>query len=179
MRRLALGVAVLGTLAFAAPAAAAVCIPPKVPSTFSVLRRSATPADSWPRTDLLPSGTTFDQPLFRHTGSLGAYRFFLLPAGTCGTQATLYIGANVKQTGYRMDDHFGDDHGNANLNNAILTYTEVRTGLGLDWKFLPAMTLSAEVGYQPYRSFDFHRADINFRETGSAIYGGVSLHGAF
>jgi hypothetical protein len=93
MRRLALGVAVLGTLAFAAPAAAAVCIPPKVPSTFSVLRRSATPADSWPRTDLLPSGTTFDQPLFRHTGSLGAYRFFLLPAGTCGTQATLYIGA--------------------------------------------------------------------------------------
>ena len=92
---------------------------------------------------------------------------------------TLYVGADIKQTGYRMDDQFGNQHGNRNLNNAILTYTEVRTGVGLDWKFLPAMTISAEVGYQPYRSFDFHRAEINFRETGSAIYGGVSLHGAF
>src|SRR6185437_13767513 len=71
----------------------AVCISPKMPSTFSVLRRSATPADSWPRTDLLPSGPTFDQPLFRRTGSLGGYRFFLLPAGRCGAAQTLYIGA--------------------------------------------------------------------------------------
>lgn len=94
-------------------------------------------------------------------------------------KATLYVGANVKQTGYRMNDDFGDSHKNPNLNNAILTYTEVRTGVGLDWKFIPAMTISAEAGYQPYRSFDFHRADINFRETGSALYGGISLHGAF
>jgi len=93
--------------------------------------------------------------------------------------ATLYMGANIKQTGYRMNNHFGDDRGNANLNNAILTYTEVRTGVGLDWKFIPAMTISVETGYQPYRSFNFHRADIDFSETGSALYGGISMHGAF
>ena len=98
---------------------------------------------------------------------------------TAARNAVIYLGANIKQTGYRMPDHFGDDHGNPRLNNAILTYTEIRTGLGLDWKFIPAMTISAEAGYQPYRSFDFHRADIDFRETGSALYGMISLHGAF
>jgi hypothetical protein len=93
MRCTALGVALLSTLASAAPASAAVCQSPKALSAFSVLRRSATPADSWPRTELLPTGVTFDQALFRHTRSLAGYRFFLLPAGTCGTAQTLYIGA--------------------------------------------------------------------------------------
>ena len=95
------------------------------------------------------------------------------------SNATFYAGANIKQVGYRTNDSFGDNHGNANLNNAILTYTEIRTGVGLDWKFIPAMTISIEGGYQPYRSFDFHRANIDFSETGSALYGGISLHGAF
>jgi hypothetical protein len=92
MRRVLLTATLLGLFA-AAPGAAAPCISPKASSTFSVLRRPATPADSWPRTDLLPSGATFDTDLFRLTGSLAGYRFFLLPAGTCGTPTTLYIGA--------------------------------------------------------------------------------------
>jgi hypothetical protein len=92
---------------------------------------------------------------------------------------TVYLGANIKQAGYRMDDHFGSDHGNPNLNNAILTYTEVRTGLGIDWKLVPIITLSAEAGYQPYRGFDYHRANITFRETGSAPYGMISFHSSF
>jgi hypothetical protein len=94
MKRLLLATAaLLATLAFAGPAAAAVCQSPKTLSTFSVLRRAATPSDSWPRTDLLPPNVSFDQPLFRRTGSLGGYKFFLLPAGTCGSPQTLYIGA--------------------------------------------------------------------------------------
>jgi uncharacterized protein DUF6268 len=93
--------------------------------------------------------------------------------------ATLYMGANIKQVGYRMDDQFGFTHGNPNLNNAILTYTEVRTGIGIDWKLDPLITISAEAGYQPYRAFDFHRADVTFRETGSAPYGMISVHSAF
>lgn len=95
------------------------------------------------------------------------------------TNTTIYLGANIKQAGYRMNDQFGFEHGNANLNNAVLTYTEVRTGLGIDWKLVPVITISAEAGYQPYRSFDFHRADIHFRETGSAPYGMISFHSAF
>ena len=92
---------------------------------------------------------------------------------------TLYLGANIKQTNFRMDSDFGTQHGIRKLNNAVLSYSEVRGGLGVDWKLASFATLTAEAGYQPYRSFDFYRADINFHEDGSAPYGMISLHGAF
>jgi hypothetical protein len=91
----------------------------------------------------------------------------------------LYIGANIKETSFRVDDRFGVTHGIARLNNAVLTYSEVRTGVGCDWKLSSNATLTAEAGYQPYRNFDFYRADVRFRQHGSAPYGMISLHGAF
>jgi opacity protein-like surface antigen len=92
---------------------------------------------------------------------------------------TLYAGANLKQANYRVDDNFGDNTGNARLNHAVLTYTEVRTGAGIDWKISPVVTLTGEVGYQPYREFDFYRADVRYHQDGGAPYGMLSLHGAF
>jgi hypothetical protein len=92
---------------------------------------------------------------------------------------TLYVGANLKQANYRVDDDFGDNTGNARLNHAVLTYTEIRTGAGIDWKISPVVTLTGEVGYQPYREFDFYRADVRYHEDGGAPYGMISLHGAF
>lgn len=91
----------------------------------------------------------------------------------------LYLGANIKQTNFRVNDDFGDTHGSRRLNHAVITYSEVRTGLGVDWKISPIITVTAEAGYQPYRSFDFYRADVRFHEDGSAPYGMISLHGAF
>ncbi len=92
---------------------------------------------------------------------------------------TLYTGANIKQTNFRVDDDFGSAHGNRRLNNAVLTYSELRGGIGVNWKISPVLTLSAEAGYQPYRSFDYYRAGVRFHEDGSAPYGMLSLHGAF
>jgi hypothetical protein len=92
---------------------------------------------------------------------------------------TLYVGANVKQTNFRVEDNFGDAHGIPRLNHAILSYSEVRTGAGFDWKISPIVTLTGEVGYQPYRNFDFYRADIRYHQDGGAPYGTISLHGAF
>lgn len=92
---------------------------------------------------------------------------------------TLYVGGNIKQTNFRVDNDFGDAHGKPALNHAVLSYSEARAGVGADWKVTPVMTLTAEAGYQPYRSFDFYRADIRFHEDGSAPYGMISLHGAF
>lgn len=92
---------------------------------------------------------------------------------------TVYAGANIKQTNFRMDEHFGDAQNNPQLNNAVLSYSEVRAGLGADWKLSPIITLTAEAGYQPYRQFDFYRTDIRYHEAGSAPYGMISLHGAF
>ena len=92
---------------------------------------------------------------------------------------TLYAGANLKQANYRVDDNFGDNTGNARLNHAVLTYTEVRTGAGIDWKLSPFVTLTGEVGYQPYREFDFYRADVTYHQDGGAPYGTISLRGTF
>jgi hypothetical protein len=92
---------------------------------------------------------------------------------------TVYLGATIKETNFRVDQHFGDAQHNPVLNHAVLSYSEVRTGLGADWKLSPIITLTAEAGYQPYRNFDFYRTDIRYHEDGSAPYGMISLHGAF
>jgi hypothetical protein len=92
---------------------------------------------------------------------------------------TLYVGADFKQGSYRVGDRFGDSNGNTRLNHAVITYTEVRTGAGVEWELSPAIKLSAEVGYLPYRDFDFHRAEVRYDEDGVAPYGMISLHGAF
>jgi hypothetical protein len=92
---------------------------------------------------------------------------------------TLYAGGNLKQNNSRVDDHFGDNTGIPRLNHAVLTYSEVRTGAGFDWKISPVVTLTGEVGYQPYREFDFYRAHVRYHQDGGAPYGMISLHGAF
>ena len=92
---------------------------------------------------------------------------------------SLYVGANVKQTNYRVPDDFGDANGIPRLNHAILTYSEIRTGGGFDWKISPTVTFTGEVGYQPYRDFDFYRAEVRYHQDGGAPYGMISLHGAF
>jgi hypothetical protein len=92
---------------------------------------------------------------------------------------SLYVGATMKEASYRVDDEFGDSHGIPRLNNAIVTYSEVRTGAGFDWKISPVVTFTGEVGYQPYRDFDFYRAEVRYHQDGGAPYGTISLHGAF
>jgi hypothetical protein len=92
---------------------------------------------------------------------------------------SLYVGANLKETNYRVDDDFGTSHGIQRLNHAIVTYTEIRTGGGFDWKISPIVTFTGEVGYQPYRNFDFYRADVTYHQDGGAPYGMISLHGTF
>src|SRR5205085_4476302 len=92
---------------------------------------------------------------------------------------TLYAGGNFKETNFRVSDHFGSDSGIPSLNHAVLTYSEVRAGAGFDWKVTGWLSVNAEAGYQPYRNFDFYRANIRYHEDGSAPYGMIALHGAF
>jgi Domain of unknown function (DUF6268) len=92
---------------------------------------------------------------------------------------TLYLGATLKQTNVRVGDDFGRVHGIPRLDHAVLTYSEVRTGVGFDWRIVRWLSLNAEAGYQPYRTFDFYRANVRFHEDGSAPYGMIAVHGAF
>ncbi len=91
----------------------------------------------------------------------------------------LYAGGTIKETNFRVDDHFGSARGIPRLNQAVLTYGEIRTGAGAAWRVSSVMTLSAEAGYQPYRDFDFYRADVRYHQDGGAPYGTISVRGEF
>jgi hypothetical protein len=92
---------------------------------------------------------------------------------------TFYAGGTVKETNFRVGDRFGSTRGIPRLNQAVLTYGEIRTGAGAAWRVSSVMTLSAEAGYQPYRDFDFYRADVRYHQDGGAPYGTISVHGEF
>ena len=92
---------------------------------------------------------------------------------------TLYAGADVKWSDYRVDDSFGDDRGIPRLNHAVISYSEVRAGAGFDWKLSSMTKLSIEGGYLPYRVFDFYRTNVRYHADGGAPYGAIGLHMAF
>ncbi len=92
---------------------------------------------------------------------------------------TLYAGANLKGSTFRVSRGFGGQAADNRLNNAVISYTEIRTGAGLEWKLTPETKLSLEGGYLPYREFDFHRADVRYHHESGAPYGAVSLGFAF
>jgi len=91
----------------------------------------------------------------------------------------VYGGADIRSTSYRVDKQFGTLRGDARLNHGALTYDEVRLGAGFEWKLSSAVKLSVEGGGIPYRTFDFHRAHVRYREDGIVPYGMIALHAAF
>ena len=92
---------------------------------------------------------------------------------------TIYGGGVFKSSNFRVDDNFAPQLKNRHLGGTVLTYSEVRAGGGIDWKVTPNITITAEAGYQPYRTFDFYRADVEFDQENSAPYGTLSIHGSF
>jgi hypothetical protein len=81
---------------------------------------------------------------------------------------TLYTGAEILAGTYQLNDNFGSNHGhgpnttNAQFNNNICDFTELRVGAGLTWKFLPNLSLDVSGGYMPYREFDLHPDQIGY-----------------
>jgi len=92
---------------------------------------------------------------------------------------TLFVGADIKANTFRVDDQFGDSHGDTSLNNAWLSYEEVRTGVGAEWKMNSNLSLTVEGGYAPWREFDFHRTEVRYHNESGAPYGAIMLHGEF
>lgn len=92
---------------------------------------------------------------------------------------TLFVGADIKANTFRVDDQFGNSHGDTSLNKAWLSYEEVRTGVGAEWKLNSNISLTVEGGYAPWRQFDFHRTEVRYHNESGAPYGALMLHGAF
>jgi len=91
---------------------------------------------------------------------------------------TLYAGGDVKADTYRVNAGFGDAHGNRTLNNALVDYTEVRVGGGIEWKGTSSLKVDFETGCMVFREFDYHRADLTAKTDGGSVYGQliVSYH---
>jgi len=81
---------------------------------------------------------------------------------------TLYVGADILNGTYHVNNNFGTNHGhgpdttNAQFNNNIVDFTEVRIGAGVTWKFTPNLSMDFSAGYMPYRDFAFHQDKIQF-----------------
>jgi hypothetical protein len=95
-------------------------------------------------------------------------------------QVTVYGGADLRGSTFRTDDRFGTEQAaDTRLNHAVISYTEIRTGVGVDFNLSPEVKFSVEGGYVPYRNFDYHRADVRYRHEQGAPYGAVSLRANF
>lgn len=92
---------------------------------------------------------------------------------------TLYAGANLLGGTFRTDSRYGSARGDARLNRAVLSYSEVRTGGGFIWELRPGTKLEVEAGAVVKREYDFHRADARWTARDVAAYGGLSLSASF
>lgn len=91
----------------------------------------------------------------------------------------LFAGADVRLSSYRVEKNFGTLRGDTSLNHASISYEELRTGGGLEWKLSTAIKVSVEGGYIPYRNFDFHRTQVRYHQDGGAPYARIGFHAAF
>ena len=93
---------------------------------------------------------------------------------------TIYAGANLKGSTYRTDARHGTEQaGDTRLNRAVISYSEIRAGIGVDLKLSPEMKLSFEGGYVPWREFDFHRTPVRYHHEEGAPYASVAFRAAF
>lgn len=92
-------------------------------------------------------------------------------------------GAELLGGTYRVSSDFGRNNGRTetgrNLDNAVANYTEVRVGVGTEWKINQAFTAAFSSGVSAYREIDFDRADTKFRSTEPAPYVQVKLGASF
>jgi len=93
-------------------------------------------------------------------------------------QLGVFIGGEIKGGNYRTGSDFGTDVGNPALNNAVVSYREIRAGAGLVYQFHPAVALEAEGGWMVDRLLDYYRADTRVRGDG-APYAQVGLKAKF
>jgi hypothetical protein len=86
-------------------------------------------------------------------------------------ELTLYCGADLYSSTFRVGRDFGDTRGASKLNRAVMDLNEIRAGVGASWKISSRFSAEIEAGIVAYRDFDFHRADENFQSKSGAAYG--------
>ena len=92
---------------------------------------------------------------------------------------TAYVGADIRETTYRMADDFGRSRGKQKLDGAIADHTQIRIGAGATWSINANFTLEAEAGIVAFHELNYHRAEVGVKSDGYPAYGAISLKAAF
>ena len=92
---------------------------------------------------------------------------------------TGYIGADIRETTFRMDGDFGRSRGRRRLDSAIVDHTQIRIGAGATWSINSTFTVEAEAGIVAFHELNYHRAEVGVKSDGCPAYGGISLKAAF
>lgn len=91
---------------------------------------------------------------------------------------TLFVGAELVRSAYRVAEDFGTRLGNPELNDQDLSYNEWRVGAGARWTISRAFALSVDSGWMGKREFNFDDRDVELESKG-APYFQISLSGGF
>lgn len=92
---------------------------------------------------------------------------------------TGYVGADIRETTYRMEGDFERSSGKRALNGAIVDHTQIRVGAGATWSVSDHFTVECEAGIVAFRELNYHRAEVGVTSDGYPAYGGISLKAAF
>lgn len=92
---------------------------------------------------------------------------------------TLFVGGELYETSFRLDEDFGQRTHGHHLNGAWLDYFEARVGGGANLKASEKVDIDFELGYMAYREADFQRRDETVHSDSGGLYGGVSLRAKF
>jgi hypothetical protein len=90
----------------------------------------------------------------------------------------VFVGGDFKGTNVRVSQSFGTAVGRPNLNNAVLSLTEIRAGPGVIYKLNDMVSFQLEGGYMLHREWDFYRAGVKLKSE-PAPYGQLSLNASF
>ena len=96
---------------------------------------------------------------------------------TASDKLSIWAGGELAGGSFRTDSR--DLREKKSLNNAVLTYSEWRAGVGLTYRVCNACEIELGGGYAFQRKFDFHRAEEGFETDEGAPYLKVQLSGAF
>jgi len=70
-------------------------------------------------------------------------------------QWSLYTGLAMNGTVFRSDEDLGTKTGNAQYNNALATYRDIRLGVGTGYELFQGLRAEIEAGYSVYRRIDY------------------------
>ncbi len=91
---------------------------------------------------------------------------------------TLFAGAELVRSAYRVAEDFGNRFGRPDLNDQDISYNEWRVGAGVRWRIAGTLSVSVDAGWTGEREFNFDDRNLELTSKG-APYAQISVGGTY